>query len=818
LVERVDHVNPQGPNRARRAAPASRMAALLALPLLALQAWLVDPALRGADPLLIGLNTLPAALMFALLWLLGRRPLPALIAVAALVQGMHAVHQTKLLHTEQPLIPGDLGLLPQILRELPFYLRYVDSLWPLSLVMLLLLAALAARPWLPLAPTARAVAIAAMAVACTGLFRGWPPWNHIYSDRHLDLAPWSPRQSAEGVGMLAHFTWLSGNTQLALPAPDRALIARFEAVMDPAVAPVAAFPALPDIIIVQSESLFDPGRLRGLHGGDFLPNLRRIAANALSGDLRVPAYGGLTSRTEFEVLTGYPVRLFNTPYPYQGLVHRPIHALPRSTREAGYRNIAIHPYAAHFYRRNQVYPRLGFHSFLSVEDFADGDRHGYYVSDAALTERMLSLLDAADEPLLLFAVTMENHGPWDAERPIDPDAIAAIEIPEGLEPADALALRLYLHHLLRADQALGVLAAHVEKRDRATLVLFFGDHLPALHGVFATLGFADGRAPTEQPVPWLLFGNRPLPTGRMDLESHELAALVAGLAGVPDPYFERLALLRDAGASLASALDADLGLLRDQLALARYAEAAAAHPTRVPAGQGPLAEVVDWQPRSAESWRTSADVEALPETLWVRLDHIGPDQLLTLRIGQLTLRAQREEATLVAHLDLQQRRALFAHPAKLPVALIDRVSGASQQIGEIEVRARAARARLADGRTAHSLCPVEAWGPEGSGRDASGNLQPDGSLGLWFRAGCWPREPIVRFGDLELPGSLEDRLLTAAVPLEALRVPGPVAIGVLDRPTGEHLAVGMFSLWDVVPASHGTAASSPLPDVPDDLP
>jgi hypothetical protein len=794
------------------------MTALLALPLLALQAWLVDPALRGADPLLIGLNTLPAALMFALLWLLARRPLPALIAVAALVQVMHALHQTKLLHTEQPLIPGDLGLLPQILRELPFYLRYVDSLWPLSLLMLLLLAALTARPWLPVATTTRALAIAAMAVACTGLFRGWPPWNHIYSDRHLDLAAWSPRQSAERVGMLAHFTWLSGHTQLALPAPDRGLIARFEAALDPAVAPAAAFPELPDIVIVQSESLFDPGRLSGLRGEDFLPNLRRIAASALSGDLRVPAYGGLTTRTEFEVLTGYPVRLFNTAYPYQGLVHRPIHTLPRSLREAGYRTIAIHPYAAHFYRRNQVYPRLGFHGFLSVEDFADGDRHGYYVSDAALTQRLLSLLDAATEPLLLFAVTMENHGPWDAERPIDPDDIATIEIPEGLEPGDALALRLYLHHLMRADQALGVLASQVETRDRATLVLFFGDHLPALHGVFATLGFADGRAPTEQPVPWLLFGNRPLPNGRIDLESHELAALVAGLAGVPDPYFERLALLRDGGDTLASALGADLGLLRDQLALARYAEGVAAGPIRDPVGPRQLAAVADWQPQSAEVWRTAEDVEDLPATLWVRVDDLGPDKLLQLRVGPLLLRAQREETTLVAHLDPQQQRVLFARPGRLPVELVDRLSGASQRVGEIDVRARAARVKLADGRIARSLCPVEAWGPEGSARDASGNLQPDGSLGLWFRAGCWPREPVVRFGDLDLPATLEERLLTAAVPLDALRVPGPVAIGVFDRRTGDHLAIGMFSLWDAVPEPQDTAVGGPLLDAADDPP
>ena len=35
-------------------------------------------------------------------------------------------------------------------------------------------------------------------------------------------------------------------------------------------------------------------------------------------------------------------------------------ALPRILAETGYRSVAVHPYYASGWRRNEVYPRLGF--------------------------------------------------------------------------------------------------------------------------------------------------------------------------------------------------------------------------------------------------------------------------------------------------------------------------------------------------------------------------------------------------------------------------------------------------------------------------
>src|SRR5690606_23705483 len=74
---------------------------------------------------------------------------------------------------------------------------------------------------------------------------------------------------------------------------------------------------LPDIVIVQSESLFDPARLAGVLDGRWLPQYHRLTRRTTHGDLVVPTFVGGTIRTEFEVLTGAPLAsLGGVQYPW----------------------------------------------------------------------------------------------------------------------------------------------------------------------------------------------------------------------------------------------------------------------------------------------------------------------------------------------------------------------------------------------------------------------------------------------------------------------------------------------------------------------
>src|SRR5690606_19647037 len=113
----------------------------------------------------------------------------------------------------------------------------------------------------------------------------------------------------------------------------------------------------------------------------------------------------------------------------------------------------------------------------------------------------------ADEgpPQFVFAVSMENHGPFDYRPNLDAERLAALPMPEKLDAGGRMWFGNYLYLLDDADQELGRLAEALARRERRTLLLFYGDHLPGLAPVYFQLGFDDGRTAQEQPVPWLLY-------------------------------------------------------------------------------------------------------------------------------------------------------------------------------------------------------------------------------------------------------------------------------------------------------------------------
>ena len=91
----------------------------------------------------------------------------------------------------------------------------------------------------------------------------------------------------------------------------------------------------------------------------------------------------------------------------------------------GYRTVCLHPYPVNFYRRNRVYPVLGFDEFIDIRAFDKVHRSGPYVGDMSVAEKVKILLERSKEPLFLFVITMENHGPLHLEA-VAPEDVAAL--------------------------------------------------------------------------------------------------------------------------------------------------------------------------------------------------------------------------------------------------------------------------------------------------------------------------------------------------------------------------------------------------------
>ena len=193
----------------------------------------------------------------------------------------------------------------------------------------------------------------------------------------------------------------------------------------------------------------------------------------------VPTFGGLTANAEFEILTGTPMASFSYgAIPYQQYVNRDIAtSLPLLFKRAGYRTVALHPFARSFWNRDVAYRHLGFDEFLTLDDLQRTSAPGY-VPDSALLQPIETILADRSSPVFVFVVTMENHGPWFEKRYARND-VALRTTPSDWTPSAVETVRNYAQGVRHADAFLSALVNYLRARDD-TVVAMFGDHHPTM--------------------------------------------------------------------------------------------------------------------------------------------------------------------------------------------------------------------------------------------------------------------------------------------------------------------------------------------------
>ncbi len=276
---------------------------------------------------------------------------------------------------------------------------------------------------------------------------------------------------------------------------------------------------LPNLVMVQSESFFDPRRIYGDYvQPQVLQQFDQLAAEGQRGALQVPSWGANTVRTEYAVLSGLDPALLQVHQfnPYRRLSKHVVPSLAQYLRSIGYKTICVHPYAATFYRRNKAMPLLGFDEFIDIKAFNKDDYFGAYVSDQALGQKVVDLLQSqTEQPLFVFVITMENHGPlhWESVTAAEQAQLLKQPLPQGAED-----LAPYVRHIQHTDQMLAHLRDSVANLKRPTGLCLFGDHVPIMTGVYQQLGEPDGS------TDYLMWSNQPsLSTTQQDCAAAELA-------------------------------------------------------------------------------------------------------------------------------------------------------------------------------------------------------------------------------------------------------------------------------------------------------
>ena len=237
----------------------------------------------------------------------------------------------------------------------------------------------------------------------------------------------------------------------------------------------------PNIIFVQLESFFDVSTLEGCElSADPTPCFNRLSRNFPSGLLYVPTIGGGTANTEFEVLTGYNLDDFGAgEYPYNTILQQTaVESIGYNLRDYGYTATAMHNNSATFYSRNTVYANLGFDRFVSLEYMHDMKYNDLgWAKDAQLTGEIIRALESSEGRDMLMCISVESHGKYaDVYEPKEGD-IEVLALPEAIPLAP---FQNFVNILPATDEFLKDLIHTLARFEEPTLVVAYGDHLPAL--------------------------------------------------------------------------------------------------------------------------------------------------------------------------------------------------------------------------------------------------------------------------------------------------------------------------------------------------
>lgn len=242
----------------------------------------------------------------------------------------------------------------------------------------------------------------------------------------------------------------------------------------------------PNIIAVMSESFIDIEKQipNAEYGTEITPNLHRLQEETLSGNVLTSTYGGGTSLSEFQFLTGFSTNELPDDYvPYMQGVTKDTYSYPRYLKEKGYKTIAQHPGTQNSWNRNVAYPYLDFDEYHCIDDYDNPIVERGLTSDKSVVDKLIKdyenhLETKPDTPLFMFAITIQNHSPFYGVYPRD--ELVDVEM-DGLTYVQSEELRDYATAMQSADRQIGRLFDYFNEREEPVVVVYFGDHGAQTH-------------------------------------------------------------------------------------------------------------------------------------------------------------------------------------------------------------------------------------------------------------------------------------------------------------------------------------------------
>lgn len=310
----------------------------------------------------------------------------------------------------------------------------------------------------------------------------------------------------------------------------------------------------PTVIAVMNEAFSDLSVYKNMEAGYEGPQFVKNIPDALyTGYVYSSVLGGGTCNSEFEFLTGASMGFVGPEnQPYATLDFKNTPSLVEQLKSQEYLTTAIHPNAKSNWNRETVYNEMGFDQFLDISSFDPNSptRHAG-ITDAATYEKILEQLSSFDGPQLIHNVTMQNHGgygpfdlPEDQRVDLDITWLDDYALEEVTE---------YVSLIELSDNELENFVNELRKVDRPVVLVFFGDHQPALGSTLNEHLYPeeDSEDPAHQQrvyqVPYLVWANYDVAgnsqtSERMDMGINDLAAVTLNAVGAPLTDWQKASL------------------------------------------------------------------------------------------------------------------------------------------------------------------------------------------------------------------------------------------------------------------------------------
>lgn len=200
--------------------------------------------------------------------------------------------------------------------------------------------------------------------------------------------------------------------------------------------------------------------------------LHELEERSVSGRLLTNIFAGGTVDTEWGYLTGYSEH---------EEFRSPINTYVRYFKSQGYDALYRHPGYSWFYNRSNVNEYLGFDESV-FNDTGFGDlisiSDALYHSDKVLVDYLLNDIDSrteTDDPLFLFSVSYQNHGPYPSETYWEEYVTPEMT---GWSMESCCVINNYLAGIRSTVNEMCRMTEELEKRDEPVVFVFFGDHKP----------------------------------------------------------------------------------------------------------------------------------------------------------------------------------------------------------------------------------------------------------------------------------------------------------------------------------------------------